>query len=59
MTGQIISGVSPVAAIKYQIAIVIAIFASMAGSVALAILLSMTKGFDGFGRLSARIFHSF
>ena len=51
MTGQIISGVSPVAAIKYQIAIVIAIFASMAGSVALAILLSMARGFDGFGRL--------
>jgi putative ABC transport system permease protein len=56
MTGQIISGVSPVAAIKYQIAIVIAIFASMAGSVALAMLFSMAKGFDRFGRLREGVF---
>jgi putative ABC transport system permease protein len=55
MTGQIISGVTPVAAIKYQIAIVIAIFASMAGSVALGILFSHYRAFDGFGRLKGTV----
>lgn len=56
MTGQIISGVTPGTAVKYQVAILIAIFTSMAGSVALAILFSMKTGFDDFGRLKPTVF---
>lgn len=58
MTGQIISGVTPTTAIQYQVAIVLAIFAAMAGSVALAIALSMLFGFDAYGQLRDGMFRS-
>ncbi len=51
MTGQILGGASPDVAIKYQIAIMLAIFTSVALSVGLALFFSTRKGFDSFGVL--------
>jgi len=48
MTGQILSGSSPMVAIKYQIIIFIAIFSGTVLSVFLAILLSNRKAFDAY-----------
>ncbi len=56
MTGQVISGVTPLTAVQYQVAIVLTIYAAMAGSVALAIALSMPFGFDAFDQLREGIF---
>ena len=49
MTGQILGGSAPITAIKYQIAIVIAIFASVAVTVTLSILITLNRSFDSFG----------
>ncbi len=55
MTGQILGGSSPMLAIKYQIAIMIAIFACTALGVGLAILFTIHKAFDEFGMLRADV----
>jgi len=58
MTGQIISGASPNTAIKYQIAIMIAIFVSGSLSVLLTLLFSIRKCFTPYGTLKKNIFKS-
>ncbi len=56
MTGQILGGSFPLVAIKYQIGIMIAIFAATSLSTTLNILLSMRTGFDAFGVIKNDIF---
>ncbi len=56
MTGQMLGGSSPLVAIKYQIAIMLAIFATVTLSTALAILLSARAAFDAYGVLRREIF---
>lgn len=56
MTGVILGGASPMIAIKYQIAIMIAIFSSTAISAILAIFFSLGISFDEYGILKAIIF---
>lgn len=56
MTGQILGGVSPVLAIKYQIAIMVAIYTATTITVHLTIVLTMKTCFDAYGMLKAQIF---
>ena len=56
MTGVILAGADPLTAIKYQIAIMIAIFSGTAITVALAIWLTMRRSFTAYGTLDTRIF---
>ncbi|MFP4654465.1 MAG: ABC transporter permease [Methanohalobium sp.] len=49
MTGQILSGSSPIIAIKYQIAIMVAIYVTTVMSVMLSIVVTMYIGFDRLG----------
>jgi putative ABC transport system permease protein len=56
MTGQILGGAMPVTAIKYQIGIMICIFASMVVAALLNILLSLPIAFDDHQRLKQDIF---
>ncbi|MBE0537518.1 MAG: ABC transporter permease [Phycisphaerae bacterium] len=56
MTGVILAGADPVTAIKYQIAIMIAIFTGTCITVLLAILLSIKTSFSGYGVLDRSIF---
>jgi putative ABC transport system permease protein len=56
MSGQIIGGSSPSVAIRYQIAIMIAIFTSGALSILLTLLLSIKSSFNKFGVLRNNIF---
>ncbi len=49
MTGQILGGSSPNVAIKYQITIMVTIFASTLISVLLTLWISRRQSFDGFG----------
>lgn len=56
MTGQILGGSSPLVAIKYQIAIIIAIFVATELATLLSIFSSMRKGFDEFGFLRSTVF---
>jgi putative ABC transport system permease protein len=51
MTGQILGGVPPVAAIKYQIIIMIGIISSATLSVICSILVSAVLNFDAYGRI--------
>jgi len=51
MTGQILGGSSPVIAIKYQIMIMLAIFAGCTINLFLSIIFSNRFVFDGYGRL--------
>ncbi len=55
MTGQILGGAFPIVAIKYQIAIMISIFSSMALSSYLNIRLSMAIAFDDFQNLRREV----
>lgn len=55
MTGQILGGSFPMVAIKYQIAIMIAIFSSMALSAYLNIRLSMAVAFDEYQNLCGEV----
>ncbi len=55
MTGQIIGGSSPDTAIRYQIAIMIAIFVCITLSVLLGIFFSVGRSFDGYGNLRAGV----
>lgn len=56
MSGQIIGGSSPSTAIRYQIAIMIAIYVCGVVSVLLAILFSSKKCFNSYGVLKENIF---
>ncbi|WDP87896.1 MAG: ABC transporter permease [Desulfobacter sp.] len=56
MTGQILGGSLPIVAIKYQIAIMAAIFYTEFFSVALSLLFSLPKGFNSMNVLNLRIF---
>ncbi|TGC10621.1 ABC transporter permease [Methanolobus halotolerans] len=49
MTGQILGGSSPLVAIEYQIAIMVAIYVTTVMNVVLAILILMYRGFDEYG----------
>ncbi|MFH1761237.1 MAG: ABC transporter permease [bacterium] len=56
MTGIILGGTSPVTAIKYQIAIMIAIFAGTSLTVTLGILISRKWAFSDWGILKPSVF---
>ncbi len=56
MTGQMLGGSNPMIAIKYQIAIMVAIYISTAITSYLGIVFSMTKCFDEYGILDKSIF---
>lgn len=56
MTGQILGGAMPMAAIKYQIGIMICIFTSMVAAALVNILLSLPVAFDDHQRLKENIF---
>ncbi|MEE9185591.1 MAG: ABC transporter permease [Candidatus Binatia bacterium] len=58
MTGVILAGADPMTAIKYQIAIMIAIFSGTAITVTMAIWLTMKSSFTTYGVLDGRIFKS-
>jgi len=56
MTGQILGGASPMAAIEYQICIMICIFVAMVIASILNIYLSLPLAFDQYKRLKHDIF---
>lgn len=56
MTGQILGGVSPLVAIKYQILIMVAIYVCMNLSILLTILMTLKASFSPFGTLKSDIF---
>lgn len=56
MTGQILGGSSPLVAVKYQLAIMLAIFTAVTMSVALTALLTARSGFNEAGLLKPDIF---
>lgn len=56
MTGVILGGADPVTAIKYQIAIMLAIFSGAAITVTLAIYLTLGRSFTPFGILDETLF---
>jgi putative ABC transport system permease protein len=56
MTGIILGGNDPMTAIKYQIAIMIAIFTGTAITVVLGILMTRGKAFSGWGILKRELF---
>ncbi len=58
MTGVILGGADPMTAIKYQIAIMIAILTGTAITVILAILMSVKSSFNPYGLLDSRAFRS-
>ena len=49
MTGQILGGSSPLIAVEYQIAIMIAIYVATVMNVVLGILILMFRSFDEYG----------
>ncbi|WMW24430.1 ABC transporter permease [Methanolobus sediminis] len=49
MTGQILAGASPLVAIKYQIAIMLAIYVTTMVNVLLGVLVLIYRGFDEYG----------
>ena len=56
MTGQILGGADPQTAIKYQIAIVVAIFTAISISVSLSVYFTSRKAFDDYGMLRKDFF---
>jgi putative ABC transport system permease protein len=58
MTGQILGGSSPLVAVKYQIAIMVAIFSAVSLSTTLCLLLSIPTAFDAYGMLRRSVFSS-
>jgi putative ABC transport system permease protein len=56
MTGQILGGSPPIVAIKYQIAIMIAIFTSIAIATSLNLLFSLKIGFNDYDMLRKDLF---
>ncbi|MCF8018370.1 MAG: ABC transporter permease [Vallitaleaceae bacterium] len=55
MTGQILGGSIPITAIKYQIAIMIAIFSTRYLTAVLAIYLTRSRAFDDYDRLKPHV----
>lgn len=58
MTGQILGGANPETAIKYQIAIVLAIFTAITLSVALSLFFSARRAFNPYGILKETLFRA-
>ncbi len=58
MTGQILGGSSPIVAIKYQLAIMIAILSSTSISIILSIIFTVGSAFNPYGILQNEIFKS-
>ncbi|QEN05403.1 ABC transporter permease [Thiospirochaeta perfilievii] len=56
MTGQILAGALPITAIKYQIAIMLAIFSAKYFSIILSLTISRRRGFTPFNTLNKEIF---
>jgi putative ABC transport system permease protein len=56
MTGQILGGANPETAIKYQIAIVLAIFTAVTLSVSLSVFFTSRKAFTPYGILKSGFF---
>mgnify|MGYP006279393065 FL=1 len=56
MTGQILGGTAPVLAIKYQVAIMLAIFSCTTLGVGLAIVFTIRAAFDSYGMLRTEMF---
>lgn len=56
MTGQILGGSPPIVAIKYQVAVMIAIFTAMVISTSLNLLISLKAGFDEYRMLRKDVF---
>ncbi len=56
MTGIMMAGVDPFSAIKYQIAIMIAIFSGTVITVVISVELSMGAAFTGYGMLKKEVF---
>ncbi len=56
MTGQILGGSEPAVAIKYQIAIILAILAATELATVLSVILSLRRGFDRYGFLRSEMF---
>lgn len=56
MTGQILGGSPPIVAIKYQVAVMIAIFTALAISTSLNLLLGLKVGFDEYQMLRKDLF---
>lgn len=56
MTGQILGGADPSVAVKYQIAIMLAIFAAVVASTVLVLLLTSARAFDRYGNLRPDLF---
>ena len=56
MTGVIMGGAAPMTAIKYQIAIMIAIFSGTAVTVVMVILMTVKTGFTPMGTLNSQAF---
>ncbi|WP_094227822.1 ABC transporter permease [Methanolobus psychrotolerans] len=55
MTGQILAGASPMVAIEYQIAIMLAIYVTTMVNLLLGILVLIHKGFDEYGMFKKEI----
>lgn len=58
MTGQILGGSSPMVAIKYQVAIMMAIFVATELATFLSVMFSLRRGFDDYGFLRPEIFRA-
>ncbi len=56
MTGQILGGSSPAVAVKYQMAIMIAIFVTRILSIFLALVMTIRIGFDRYDMLKRELF---
>lgn len=56
MTGQMIGGSDPIVAVKYQIAIMVAIFVSVSLNISLGFIFSIQTGFNKLGILKKDIF---
>lgn len=55
MTGQMLGGANPMTAIKYQVAIMLAIFMLGSSTILLSIFFTRSRSFDGYGRLKAHV----
>lgn len=58
MTGQILAGASPLVAIEYQIAIMIAIYVTTMVNVFLGVLVLIHRGFDDYGMFKKEMLRS-
>jgi putative ABC transport system permease protein len=58
MTGQILGGTNPTLAVKYQIAIMIAIYTTVTLGTGVSLFLTTRTAFDGLGNLRKNIFKS-